>query len=416
MAAVGLTGGIGAGKSTALRLFAEAGALTLSADEVVHQLYAREDVKQALAGHFGREVLDARGRGGQAASGRGGARAARPSCAGWRTSPTPWWPRRCRRFIGEAPAGSVVVCEVPLLFEAGMERCFDLVVTIEAGREIRRRRSVHDFGLEHVRRVRGPAGLERAAGGGKRPGVRQRRRRWSDLREFVRQAYERARLMAVGGEAMRTERRRRRRRRLLLSGASPIVAGGRCGGVWRVAAAHGADGGPGRVGEALSHPLRGRDSGGGREVRRGPVPGGRRGAGPRAASIPRPSPAPERWASCSSCPTPPSGSPAWTAGRGPRIPRSRTPQDSLELGACYLAYLLRTVRRRRPRPWPPTTPARATSPTGSKRPGAADTFGPDDIQFPETREFVRAGGALPGAVPRGAPGRLLAVPAKRERV
>ena len=37
-----------------------------------------------------------------------------------------------RRKIESAATGSVVVCEVPLLFEAGYEGLFDLLVTVEA--------------------------------------------------------------------------------------------------------------------------------------------------------------------------------------------------------------------------------------------------------------------------------------------
>ncbi len=100
------------------------------------------------------------------------------------------------RFIGEAPAGSVVVCEVPLLFEAGMEHRFDLVITIEAGEGNRRRRSIHDFDAEMFGEFEAlQASSERRVAG-------------SDLafyndgdvellQAFVRQAYERARLMAA---------------------------------------------------------------------------------------------------------------------------------------------------------------------------------------------------------------------------
>lgn len=44
-----LTGGIGTGKSTVLGLFAELGAHTLSADDVVRDLYAEPDVQKAIA-------------------------------------------------------------------------------------------------------------------------------------------------------------------------------------------------------------------------------------------------------------------------------------------------------------------------------------------------------------------------------
>ncbi len=145
--AVGLTGGIGAGKTTALRFFAQAGARTLSADEVVHQLYAREDVVRALAEYFGPGVLDAGGtvdRRKLADAVRG-----RPDRLRWLEALThPLVGEEIARFIREAPSGAVVVCEVPLLFEADMQRVFDLIVTVEAGREQRRERSVQEFDVE----------------------------------------------------------------------------------------------------------------------------------------------------------------------------------------------------------------------------------------------------------------------------
>ena len=47
---IGLTGAIGAGKSTALAGFAELGADTLSADAVVHELYGSEQLRDAVVG------------------------------------------------------------------------------------------------------------------------------------------------------------------------------------------------------------------------------------------------------------------------------------------------------------------------------------------------------------------------------
>jgi len=194
--AVGLTGGIGAGKSTALRFLAESGALALSADEVVHRLYARDDVKQTLLGYFGPEVLDscgevARRRLAEAVRGR-------PDRLAWLEALThPLVGEEISRFIRQAPAGSVVVCEVPLLFEAGMEHYFDLVVTIEAGGEKRRGRSVHDFDAGMFGELEAlQASSERRVAGSDvaffNDGDVER------LRAFVSQAYERARLMSMG--------------------------------------------------------------------------------------------------------------------------------------------------------------------------------------------------------------------------
>jgi dephospho-CoA kinase len=145
--AVGLTGGIGAGKSTALSLFEDLGALTVSADEVVHGLYARPEVSAQLAARFGAAVLDGDGRVDRtrlAESVRGQRRELR-----WLEQLThPLVAEEIARRVREAPPGAVVVCEVPLLFESGYERLFDLVVTVEAGAQNRRRRSIHRFDLD----------------------------------------------------------------------------------------------------------------------------------------------------------------------------------------------------------------------------------------------------------------------------
>src|SRR4051794_38574071 len=53
---IGLTGGIGAGKSEALAALERLGAATLSTDAVVHELYAQPDVRDAVVGRWGDEV------------------------------------------------------------------------------------------------------------------------------------------------------------------------------------------------------------------------------------------------------------------------------------------------------------------------------------------------------------------------
>jgi dephospho-CoA kinase len=194
--AVGLTGGIGAGKTTALRFFAEAGALTLSADRAVHQIYLRDGIKQALTDYFGPDVFDRDGevdRRRLAAAVRG-----RPERLAWLEALThPLVGMEISRFIAEAPGGSVVVCEVPLLFEAGMEDYFDLVVTIEAPEEDRRKRSVHDFGPEMFAEFEVlQTSSERRVAGSDLAFFNDGD--FEQLHAFVRQAYERA-LMAGEG-------------------------------------------------------------------------------------------------------------------------------------------------------------------------------------------------------------------------
>ena len=54
---VGLTGGLGAGKSTALAELAGLGAVVLSSDAVVHELYDTAEVADAVRERFGSEVF-----------------------------------------------------------------------------------------------------------------------------------------------------------------------------------------------------------------------------------------------------------------------------------------------------------------------------------------------------------------------
>ena len=189
--AVGLTGGIGAGKSTALSFFAQAGALALSSDEVVHQLYAHTEVKRALEEHFGPQVLGPGGevdRGGLAGAVRG-----RPEQLAWLESLThPLVGEEIARWVREAPAGAVIVCEVPLLFETGMSGQFDLVVTVEAAADARRRRSTHSFGPDLFGELEAlQASSERRVAGSDLAFFNDGD--VDHLRAFVRRAYERAR-------------------------------------------------------------------------------------------------------------------------------------------------------------------------------------------------------------------------------
>jgi dephospho-CoA kinase len=185
--AVGLTGGIGAGKSTGLALFAELGAAAVSADELVHWLYERLEVAAQIGAHFGSGVLTESGavdRSRLAAAVRG-----RPDELHFLETVThPRVAEEIARRVRAVERGRVIVCEVPLLFESGYETLFDLVVTIEADGEVRRRRSAQRFDLEQFAELEalqasreqrvGASDLAYVNNGGMEP-----------LREFVEQAY-----------------------------------------------------------------------------------------------------------------------------------------------------------------------------------------------------------------------------------
>lgn len=137
---VGLTGGIGSGKSTALEALAELGAATLSADAVVHDLLDTSEVRGAIVDRLGGDVVAADGTLDRAAV------AAhvfeRPEDRAWLEGML--WPRvgaRIAEWRGEVEASSprppAAVVEVPLLFEAGMEGVFDATIAVVAEEALR---------------------------------------------------------------------------------------------------------------------------------------------------------------------------------------------------------------------------------------------------------------------------------------
>jgi dephospho-CoA kinase len=130
----------------ALAFFEELGARTLAADEVVARLYRRPEVREALRSAFGDGVLAPRGEVDRAVLGR---MVASDPEALLRLEALvhPLVGQELRSFVEDAAAGEVSVCEVPLLFQSGLEPLFDLIVTIEADPEMRR----------HRRRARGGA-------------------------------------------------------------------------------------------------------------------------------------------------------------------------------------------------------------------------------------------------------------------
>lgn len=140
---IGLTGGIGAGKSTALEALARLGAACLSTDRVVHELYESDEVRDAVAGRFGPGVLS------------DGAvdRAAVARAAFATAEDRSWleqllWPRVGERMVGwrqglerspKPPRAAVV--EVPLLFESEMDGAFDATIAVISDEQIRHQRA-----------------------------------------------------------------------------------------------------------------------------------------------------------------------------------------------------------------------------------------------------------------------------------
>lgn len=141
---IGLTGGMGAGKSTALAALEELGAATLSADRVVHELLASPDVRTALAGRLGEQVLGEDGEVDRSAVAAQVFESADDRA--WLEGMI--WPRvgaRVAEWRAEVEAGKsaplAAVVEVPLLFESGMEAAFDATIAVVAEEALRAERA-----------------------------------------------------------------------------------------------------------------------------------------------------------------------------------------------------------------------------------------------------------------------------------
>jgi dephospho-CoA kinase len=152
---------MGAGKSTALELLEELGAAVLSSDAVVHELYAGDELRDAVVARWGAEVAP------------GGVvdRAAIARRAFAREEERRWlegllwplvgervgeWLARVRASGDRAPSSAdrapaaadrrgararAAVVEVPLLFESGMEGLYDATIAVISGEEVRQARA-----------------------------------------------------------------------------------------------------------------------------------------------------------------------------------------------------------------------------------------------------------------------------------
>jgi dephospho-CoA kinase len=142
--AVAITGGIGAGKSTALEAFRALGAATVSSDEIVHHLLAADDgVRDALVERLGPEILGEDGRPDRSRIAR--AVFGDPERLAWLegllhplvSQEYLTWRERLAE-LDDPPRISVT--EVPLLYEVGSQNRFDKVIVITAPKALREQR------------------------------------------------------------------------------------------------------------------------------------------------------------------------------------------------------------------------------------------------------------------------------------
>ena len=140
---VGLTGGIGAGKSEALRALGELGAATLSTDAVVHELLAEPEVRDLILERLGEDVAP----GGEVDRSLVAERVfGDDEQRAWLEGVL--WPRVGERMLAwkaevdaADPAPAAAVVEVPLLFESGMEAAFEHTIAVIADEDVRESRA-----------------------------------------------------------------------------------------------------------------------------------------------------------------------------------------------------------------------------------------------------------------------------------
>jgi dephospho-CoA kinase len=142
--AVAVTGGIGAGKSEALKAFARHGAATVSSDEIVHELLRHDEVKAAVVERLGHGVVGPDGR-----LDRGAIASVvfNDPAALTRLEEllhplvSAEYLRWREQLAGLPDVPRVAVTEVPLLYEVGSDAHFDKVVVVTASPEVRRERA-----------------------------------------------------------------------------------------------------------------------------------------------------------------------------------------------------------------------------------------------------------------------------------
>jgi dephospho-CoA kinase len=143
---VGLTGGVASGKSSVSAILAELGAVVIDADALAREVVQRGTPGlEAVVAEFGPELLTPEGdldRPAMAALvfGDDAARKRLEAIV------HPLVFERVVALEAEAPEGSVVVHDIPLLAEGGRAGTFDAVVVVDAPAEVQVARMVADRG------------------------------------------------------------------------------------------------------------------------------------------------------------------------------------------------------------------------------------------------------------------------------
>lgn len=147
---VGLTGGIGAGKSAVAKLLAQRGAIIIDSDRLAREVIAPgTDGLAEVVAAFGTGVLGPDGGVDRAALAAAvfGENAARKRLE---AIIHPRVRARTAELATAAPPDAIVVNDVPLLIEAGLAANYELVIVVLADEEIRIARVMRDRGMSEA--------------------------------------------------------------------------------------------------------------------------------------------------------------------------------------------------------------------------------------------------------------------------
>ena len=137
---LGLTGGIGSGKSTAARMFADLGAIVIDADAIAKEVLEPGQVGyESVVNNFGEEILDSSGN------------IDRVVLAGKVFGDTtklkeleeivhPAVANKVAQIRESLPAGAIIIYDTPLLIEKSLQQQFDQVIVVLAPEALRTQR------------------------------------------------------------------------------------------------------------------------------------------------------------------------------------------------------------------------------------------------------------------------------------
>lgn len=152
MLRIGLTGGIGSGKSTVAAIFAKQGIRVIDADQIARDIVAPGSPALAeLVEVFGADILHPGGElNRQELANRAFASEATTQALNTITHPRIETETQRQFALAEAEGDKVLVYDMPLLIERGLDEEMDMVIVVDAEVEERVRRLVEYRGLDEA--------------------------------------------------------------------------------------------------------------------------------------------------------------------------------------------------------------------------------------------------------------------------